>query len=83
MARRRVAAGGGARGGAGVRLPLRASRDGTLPEGVRAVCAPVFLNETPEPGLETLFTRAMRQELLRVGHAGRLGPRATPASRAW
>jgi hypothetical protein len=45
-------------------------RDTTLPEGVRAVCAPVFVNETPEPGLETLFTRAMRQELVRVGTLG-------------
>jgi hypothetical protein len=45
-------------------------RDGTLPEGVRAVCAPVFRNDTPEPGLETLFTRAFRQELVRSGTLG-------------
>jgi hypothetical protein len=45
-------------------------RETTLPEGVRSVCAPVFQNETAEPGLETLFTRAMRQELLRVGTLG-------------
>ncbi len=45
-------------------------RDGTLPEGVRNVCAPVFLNETSEPGLETLFTRAMRQEMVRSGTLG-------------
>jgi hypothetical protein len=45
-------------------------RDGTLPEGVRAVCAPVFRNDTPEPGLETLFTRAFRQELVRTGTLG-------------
>jgi hypothetical protein len=45
-------------------------RETTLPEGVRSVCAPVFQNETPEPGLETLFTRAMRQELLRTGTLG-------------
>lgn len=45
-------------------------RETTLPEGVRSVCAPIFQNETPEPGLETLFTRAMRQELLRTGTLG-------------
>jgi hypothetical protein len=45
-------------------------RDGTLPEGVRAVCAPIFRNDTPEPGLETLFTRAFRQELVRAGTLG-------------
>jgi hypothetical protein len=45
-------------------------RETTLPEGVRSVCAPVFQNETAEPGLETLFTRAMRQELLRLGTLG-------------
>ncbi len=41
-----------------------------LPEGVRSVCAPVFRNDTPEPGLEVLFTRAFRQELLRAGVLG-------------
>ncbi|WP_224249502.1 LPS assembly lipoprotein LptE [Hyalangium gracile] len=46
------------------------ARDGTLPEGVRAVCAPIFFNETSEPGLETLFTRAMRQEMVRSGTLG-------------
>jgi Lipopolysaccharide-assembly len=46
------------------------ARDATLPEGVRSVCAPVFVNETPEPGLETLFTQAMRQELVRAGTLG-------------
>lgn len=45
-------------------------RETTLPEGVRSVCAPVFQNETPEPGLETLFTQSMRRELLRVGTLG-------------
>ncbi|HEX8701216.1 MAG TPA: LPS assembly lipoprotein LptE [Myxococcaceae bacterium] len=45
-------------------------RDGALPEGVRAVCAPIFRNDTPEPGLETLFTRAFRQELVRAGTLG-------------
>ncbi|MDY7229953.1 LPS assembly lipoprotein LptE [Hyalangium rubrum] len=45
-------------------------RDGTLPEGVRAVCAPIFRNDTPEPGLETLFTGTLRQELVRAGTLG-------------
>jgi hypothetical protein len=43
------------------------ARDSGLPEGTGGVCAPVFLNETPEPTLETLFTRHLRQELTRVG----------------
>ncbi len=45
-------------------------RESSLPEGVRSVCAPVFLNETAEPGLETLFTQALRQELVRAGTLG-------------
>jgi hypothetical protein len=43
------------------------SKSDGLPEGVTALCAPVFSNETPEPALETLFTRFLRQELTRVG----------------
>lgn len=46
------------------------ARDTTLPEGVHAVCAPIFFNDTAEPGLETLFTRAMREQLVRVGTLG-------------
>lgn len=42
-------------------------RDGQLPAGVKSVCAPIFVNETPEPAIETLFTRAFRQELARSG----------------
>jgi hypothetical protein len=42
-------------------------REGELPKGVTALCAPVFVNETPEPALETVFTRAFRQELVRAG----------------
>jgi hypothetical protein len=42
-------------------------RGAGLPEGVRSVCAPVFRNDTPEPGLELLFTRSFRQELVRAG----------------
>jgi hypothetical protein len=45
-------------------------RGAGLPEGVRTVCAPVFRNDTPEPGLELLFTRAFRQELVRAGVLG-------------
>lgn len=45
-------------------------RDGSLPEGVHAVCAPMFRNDTPEPGLETHFTERMRQELVRAGTLG-------------
>jgi hypothetical protein len=52
-------------------------RDRQLPAGVRAVCAPVFVNETPEPALETLFTRAFRQELVRAGTLGEAGCDAT------
>ncbi|HEX8824288.1 MAG TPA: LPS assembly lipoprotein LptE [Archangium sp.] len=48
-------------------------RDGGLPEGVRSVCAPVFRNDTPEPGLELLFTRAFRQEMGRSGVLGGSG----------
>jgi hypothetical protein len=46
------------------------ARDSTLPEGVRSVCAPVLLNDTAEPGLETLFTRSLREELVRAGTLG-------------
>jgi hypothetical protein len=49
------------------------SRSAGLPEGVRSVCAPVFRNDTPEPGLELLFTRQFRQELVRAGVLGGAG----------
>ncbi|WP_232293659.1 LPS assembly lipoprotein LptE [Stigmatella aurantiaca] len=48
-------------------------RDSTLPQGLRSVCAPMFLNQTPEPGLETLFTESFRQELVRAGTLGARG----------
>ncbi|MDC0708966.1 LPS assembly lipoprotein LptE [Stigmatella sp. ncwal1] len=48
-------------------------RDSTLPQGLRSVCAPMFLNQTPEPGLETLFTQSFRQELVRSGTLGASG----------
>jgi len=41
-----------------------------LPEGIRSVCAPVYQNHTPEPGLEALFTQSMREWLARSGVAG-------------
>lgn len=41
-----------------------------LPEGIRQVYAPVFVNKTPEPGLEAIFTQAMREQLVRAGVAG-------------
>jgi hypothetical protein len=49
------------------------SRGAGLPEGVRSVCAPVFRNDTAEPGLEVLFTRLLRQELVRAGTLGGTG----------
>lgn len=38
-----------------------------LPEGIRSVRSPVLVNNTAEPGLEVLFTQALREELLRSG----------------
>ncbi|WP_233261512.1 LPS assembly lipoprotein LptE [Vitiosangium sp. GDMCC 1.1324] len=48
-------------------------RGAGLPGGVRSVCAPVFRNNTPEPGLEVLFTQNFRQELVRAGVLGGTG----------
>jgi hypothetical protein len=39
----------------------------SLPEGIRAVSAPVFVNNTAEPGLQVVFTQALRDELGRAG----------------
>lgn len=55
--------------GAGCGYRLAARGDG-LPEGVTSLCAPVFVNETAEPTLEAVFTRFLRQELIRVGRLG-------------
>lgn len=49
------------------------SQGAGLPEGVRSVCAPVLRNDTAEPGLEVLFTRLLRQELVRAGVLGGTG----------
>jgi hypothetical protein len=53
-----------------------AAGGGPLPENVTAVRAPVFVNQTAEPGLEVVFTRALREQLM---HAG---VRADPAAEA-
>lgn len=42
----------------------------SLPGGVRAVWAPVFVNRTAEPAVEVAFTEAFRQELARNGVLG-------------
>ncbi|HEV8585238.1 MAG TPA: LptE family protein [Methylomirabilota bacterium] len=34
---------------------------GTLPDHVRTVAVPIFLNRTPEPGVESIITRAIVQ----------------------
>ena len=49
------------------------ARGAGLPEGVHTLCAPVFRNDTSEPGLEVLFTRDFRQELVRAGVLGAHG----------
>ena len=38
-----------------------------MPENPTRVCAPVFLNRTYEPGVETLFTQAFREQLALAG----------------
>ena len=41
-----------------------------LPQGVRHVFAPVVVNRTSEPGLEAVFTDALREQLARAGTLG-------------
>lgn len=43
---------------------------GALPEGLRALRAPVFENHTGEPTAELLFTDAFREQLSRAGVLG-------------
>jgi Lipopolysaccharide-assembly len=43
---------------------------GPLPEGIKAVRAPIFDNATSESGAEALFTEAFRQQLSRAGTLG-------------
>jgi len=42
-----------------------------LPEGIQEVCAPIYVNRTPEAGLELVFTEALRAHLIRAGTLGR------------
>jgi hypothetical protein len=44
-----------------------AAGGGLLPENVTSVRAPLFVNHTAEPGLETVFTRALREQLMHSG----------------
>jgi len=41
-----------------------------FPQGIRRVFAPVIVNRTTEPGLEGVFTEALREQLARTGHLG-------------
>jgi hypothetical protein len=41
-----------------------------FPDGIKKVFAPVIVNRTPEPGLEGVFTEAIREQLSRGGHLG-------------
>ncbi|MBK7861762.1 MAG: LptE family protein [Archangiaceae bacterium] len=43
---------------------------GPLPQGIRAVQAPVFNNVTPEPAAEVFFTESLREQLARAGTLG-------------
>lgn len=43
---------------------------GPLPQGLKAVRAPLFENATQEPGAEVLFTQALREQLERSGTLG-------------
>jgi Lipopolysaccharide-assembly len=52
---------------------------GPLPQGIRAVRAPVFENATQETGAEVLFTQALREQLSRAGTLG--GDAAEPLVR--
>ena len=41
-----------------------------FPQGIQKVFAPVIVNRTTEPGLEGVFTEALRDQLARGGHLG-------------
>jgi len=41
-----------------------------LPQGITHVFAPVIVNRTAEPGLEGVFTEALREQLARAGTLG-------------
>jgi Lipopolysaccharide-assembly len=54
--------------GAQVRCGYRfAAGGGSLPEDITRVRAPLFANHAAEPGLEIVFTRALREQLLQSG----------------
>jgi outer membrane lipopolysaccharide assembly protein LptE/RlpB len=53
---------------------------GTIPTNLRSISVPIFVNGTPVPGLEHLFTTAVRQQLQRDGRV-RLGTDATATVR--
>jgi hypothetical protein len=55
-------------------------RPGTIPGPLRSISVPIFVNGTPVPGLEHLFTTAVRQQLQRDGRV-RLGTEATATAR--
>ncbi len=44
-----------------------------FPQGIQKVFVPVVLNRTTEPGLEGIFTEALREQLARGGHLGAEG----------
>ncbi len=58
---------GGAAGGCGYRFQAGGA---PLPEGIRTLSSPVFVNRTPEPGVEAIFTQALREQLARSGVQG-------------
>ena len=41
-----------------------------FPQGLQRVSVPVILNRTTEPGLDAVFTEALREQLSRTGHLG-------------
>ena len=41
-----------------------------FPQGIQHVFVPVVLNRTTEPGLDGVFTEALREQLARAGHLG-------------
>jgi len=47
-----------------------------LPKGIHQVFAPVVVNRTSEPGLEAVFTDALREQLARAGTLGGEGSEA-------
>jgi hypothetical protein len=63
--------------GCGYRL---SGQPGAIPDSLRQIAVPMFKNATPVPGLERLFTAAVRQRLQRDGRV-RLGPDAGQIAR--